>query len=175
MCFLLGLLVLHAVSAEKSRGDDLTVKIAVMGPGSELYFWWGHITLVIDDARTGQSRYYDYGLFAFTNDHFFYNFAFGRLLYYCGVTPSEGMYSVYRRTNRDITVYTLDSKLKDGIHGLKNWINMVFQVEMAWFETVEQEQVIIEIEEILKSGFWDGENWHLSNRRLSVCARKQTK
>ncbi|MDR3193530.1 MAG: DUF4105 domain-containing protein [Treponema sp.] len=92
----------------KSRGDYLTLKIAVMGPGNELYFWWGHVALVIEDSLSGEARFYDYGLFSFENDHFFLNFATGRLLYSCGVSPAERNYQVYRMTNRDITLYTLD-------------------------------------------------------------------
>jgi hypothetical protein len=93
----------------RSRGDYLTLKVAVMGPGDELYFWWGHIALVIDDALTGESRFYDYGVFDFTADNFFVNFAFGRLFYYCAVSPNAELnYRAYRMTNRDITLYTLD-------------------------------------------------------------------
>ncbi|MDR1412173.1 MAG: DUF4105 domain-containing protein [Spirochaetaceae bacterium] len=99
---------LWAQGSPPGRGDYLTVKIAVMGPGNELYFWWGHIALVIDDAFTGESRFFDYGIFSFGTDHFFSNFALGRLRYSCGVSPAERSYRVYRDTNRDITVYTLD-------------------------------------------------------------------
>jgi hypothetical protein len=97
-----------APGEERSRGDYLTLKIAVMGPGDEVYFWWGHIALVIDDELTGQSRFYDYGMFSFDNDHFFTNFAFGRLLYSCGVSPARPNINAYVTTNRDVTIYTLD-------------------------------------------------------------------
>jgi hypothetical protein len=89
-------------------GDNLTLRIAVMGPGSELYFWWGHIALIIDDKETGQSSFYDYGIFSFETDHFFSNFALGRLIYSCGVSPAWANIEAYIRTNRDVTVYTLD-------------------------------------------------------------------
>jgi hypothetical protein len=89
-------------------GANLTLKIAVMGPGDELYFWWGHIALMIDNSETGRSRFYDYGLFSFDNDHFFTNFALGRLLYSCGVSSSSANIAAYINTNRDVTIYTLD-------------------------------------------------------------------
>ncbi|MDR0402063.1 MAG: DUF4105 domain-containing protein [Treponema sp.] len=91
-----------------NRGDYLTVKIAVMGPGDELYLWWGHIGLVVEDALSAESRFYDWGVFSFENKNFFLNFAFGRLLYSCAVSTVE--YNINRnvRTNRDVTVYTLD-------------------------------------------------------------------
>ena len=94
--------------AQEEPGDELTIKIAVMGPGNELYFWWGHIGLMINNARTGQSRFYDYGLFSFDNDAFFFNFAFGRLWYSSGVTPSGYNIATYLYSNRDVVLYTLD-------------------------------------------------------------------
>jgi hypothetical protein len=104
---LLGIVIICALPAQ-ARGDDLTIKVAIMGPGDELYFWWGHIALVIDNARTGQSRFYDYGLFSFDNDNFFLNFAFGRLWYSCGVSSSEYNINYYISNNRDVVLYTLD-------------------------------------------------------------------
>jgi hypothetical protein len=90
------------------REDPLTLKIAVMGPGSELYFWWGHIGLIIEDADAGTSRFFDYGIFSFRNAAFFTNFAFGRLLYSCGVSPTAANIAKYIEDNRDAAIYTLD-------------------------------------------------------------------
>ncbi|QQO07366.1 DUF4105 domain-containing protein [Breznakiella homolactica] len=95
-------------AAAKTRGDYLTVKVAVMGPGTELYFWWGHIALVIEDELSGQSRFYDYGLFSFDNENFFLNFALGRLLYSAGVSPTDANVRQYIRNNRDVVMLTLD-------------------------------------------------------------------
>ncbi|MCL2810009.1 MAG: DUF4105 domain-containing protein [Treponema sp.] len=95
-------------SIESEPGDNFIIKIAVVGPGDQLYFWWGHIALIIEDTRTGVSLFYDYGIFDFNQDNFFYNFAFGRLLYKCGVSFSEYQIEHYIETNRDIIIYTLD-------------------------------------------------------------------
>ncbi|GHV42400.1 membrane protein [Spirochaetia bacterium] len=106
--FLSGPVWAQSETGEKTRGDYLTLKVAVMGPGDQLYFWWGHIALIIEDSFTGQKRFYDYGLFSFDTENFFLNFALGRLLYSCGVSPMDANLNVYLRTNRDITLYTLD-------------------------------------------------------------------
>jgi hypothetical protein len=90
------------------RGNYLTVKVAVLGPGDELYLWWGHLGLVIEDALSGQNRFYDWGVFSFDRENFFYNFAFGRLIYSCVAGPAEGTISRIIRENRAITLYTLD-------------------------------------------------------------------
>jgi len=95
-------------SQSGSGGNALTLKIAVIGPGDELYFWWGHIGLVVEDRVSGTNRFYDWGVFSFENENFFLNFAFGRLIYTCAVSNAESNFNHYIRTNRDITVYTLD-------------------------------------------------------------------
>jgi len=102
------LLILIVSSALFAEGENLNLKIAVMGPGDELYFWWGHIALVIEDSETDASRFFDYGLFSFENENFFYNFAFGRLLYSCGVSSTKRNIAAYEDTNRDIVFYTLN-------------------------------------------------------------------
>jgi hypothetical protein len=79
-----------------------------MGAGDELYFWWGHIGLIVENARTGQGRFYDYGLFSFGNDNFFVNFALGRLWYSCGASSVSNNIANYIKTNRGVVLYTLD-------------------------------------------------------------------
>jgi hypothetical protein len=91
-----------------AQGENLTIKIAVIGPGSELYFWWGHIALVIENSITGRSQFYDYGIFSFDDENFFYNFAFGRLTYSCGASRTDVNILFYQWTNRSVVFYTLD-------------------------------------------------------------------
>jgi len=106
---ILTLLCTSALFAQSGiPGGNLTLKIAVAGPGDELYFWWGHIALVIEDADDGSSYFFDYGLFSFEQKNFFYNFAFGRLLYSCGASYTQDNITFYRYRNRDVTLYTLD-------------------------------------------------------------------
>jgi len=91
-----------------AQGENLTIKVAVIGPGDQLYLWWGHIALIVEDSSTRRSYFYDYGIFDFTGDNFFYNFAFGRLWYSCAVSSSRANFDFLRKTNRDVVVYTLD-------------------------------------------------------------------
>ena len=99
---------LFAQNSNSWRGDALTLKLAVMGPGDELYFWFGHIGLVVENKVSGQARYFDWGVFSFENNHFFVDFAFGRLIYSCMVSRPEPNYNAYAQHNRSITLYTLD-------------------------------------------------------------------
>lgn len=99
------------------------VKLAIMGPGDELYFWWGHIGIIIEDYGTNKSRFYDWGIFSFDNDNFYRNFAFGRLLYTCDATSPEWNYRSYISHDRDITLYTLDlsAEKKKEIQRFAEW------------------------------------------------------
>ena len=106
--FFLSRTFLIAQDNSSQRGDDLTLKIAVIGPGDELYFWWGHIGLIVEDRISDTERFFDWGVFSFENENFFVNFAFGRLIYSCMVSSMDRNLYGYILTNRDITLYTLD-------------------------------------------------------------------
>jgi len=107
-CVFLSLLLVISIPAQVINGNDLTVKVALFGPGDEIYSWWGHIELIIDDERTGRNTSYDFGIFSFEDNNFFQNIALGRLLYSCGALPAENDINWYISNNRDVTVYTLD-------------------------------------------------------------------
>jgi hypothetical protein len=122
LCFLTAGGVLFAQTAEPAD-DPLVVKLAVIGPGDELYFWWGHIGLIVEDSKSGKARFYDWGVFSFENENFFMNFAFGRLLYSCMASTVEWNLGNYLVTNRDITLYTLDlpASTKKKIAAFAEW------------------------------------------------------
>jgi hypothetical protein len=119
--FLISVVALLLCGASLFAQDDrLTLKIAVTGPGDQLYFWWGHVALVIEDSAKGTTLFYDWGVFSFDEKDFFVDFAFGRLVYLCTVSSAERNFARYTETNRDITVYTLDlpSETKEKIKRL---------------------------------------------------------
>jgi hypothetical protein len=108
LILLAGISLQAQTSSPGSGGDPLVIKLAVIGPGDELYFWWGHFGLIIEDHERGKAVFYDWGVFSFGNENFFANFALGRLLYSCYATPLEWNLANYIETNRDVTLYTLD-------------------------------------------------------------------
>jgi hypothetical protein len=95
-------------SAQSRRGDYLTIKAALLGPGDELPFWWGHFSLIIQDDLTGVSHFIDYGVFSYDQQGFIMNFARGRMWYTTGVNETDRSISWYKQLNRDITMVTLN-------------------------------------------------------------------
>ncbi len=94
-------------SAGSSSGEDLRIKLITIEPGDALYSWWGHTAVVVEDTRTGFSRFYNYGLFSFEQENFFLNFAMGRLYFLVGAFPTNRELSGYRRLNRTIYIQIL--------------------------------------------------------------------
>jgi hypothetical protein len=94
-----------------------------MGPGDELYFWWGHLAIVVEDPARGEKRLYDYGVFSFDSEDFFTNFAFGRMLYLTARSPADRVFQRYVADNRDITLYTLDldADKKEAVYDFLEW------------------------------------------------------
>ncbi|MBN2626762.1 MAG: DUF4105 domain-containing protein [Spirochaetales bacterium] len=97
---------LNALSAV--GGEDLTVSLMTVGPGKPLYVWWGHIGLIVESEKKGWSYFYDFGNFSFEEDHFYRNFAMGRL-YYLAMKAHAPSYQRYLSLfDRSVTVYDLN-------------------------------------------------------------------
>jgi len=106
--FILTHLIPAQYSHDSHDSDDLDVKIALIGPGNRIYSWWGYVTLIINDKKTGQSISYDFGIFSFEDKNLIKNFIFGKPLFNCGASPSEDNINNYINLNRDVTLFTLD-------------------------------------------------------------------
>jgi len=77
-----------------------------VGPGNELYLWFGHAGIIIEGEDS--SRFYDFGNFSFESDHFYRNFAMGRLIYQkIGVSAPAYLHYIVKE-NRDVTLQKLN-------------------------------------------------------------------
>jgi hypothetical protein len=93
------------------------VRIVEIGPGDEFFSWWGHLAVIVDNELTGESLWYDFGVFSFDDPHLIRNFLKGDLNYKIMVSIAEDEIDWYIQNNRDITAYTLnlDSRQKEQI------------------------------------------------------------
>ena len=93
-------------NAERTPFDDLVFKIAVIGPSDEIFIWWGHAALIVENTRWNFSRVFDWGIFTYPSDSFLKDFIRQQVHYKCA---SGGLYlDEYIDEDRDITVYTLN-------------------------------------------------------------------
>ncbi len=116
MVHVASLLVALAVSqslppwmSEQSRSEDLSISLVTFSPGDELYSWWGHTALVVEDKRLNHGRLYNFGMFGAADEVAFVKmFAQGRLWFWVADDPIGWTYEMYRRMNRDVRIQELD-------------------------------------------------------------------
>ncbi|UCF65244.1 MAG: DUF4105 domain-containing protein [bacterium] len=85
----------------------MRIQLATIGPGDELTNWWGHNAIIVEDTLSGDSYFYNYGLYSF-DDNFIYNFVKGRLIFQVGAFRTEWAMNYYRGENRSIRIQTLN-------------------------------------------------------------------
>ena len=88
------------------RPDDFILRLAVVSPSSEIYMWWGHIALIVEDTRFNNSRLFNWGMFTYSGDSFIMDFLNGKVQYMCysGFIDVEEFLS----EGWGISVYNLD-------------------------------------------------------------------
>jgi len=102
-CFLFS--ALHAKNIDE-RLDYLKFKIAIFGPTDEIFAWWGHAALVVEDVRWNFQRVFDWGINSHPNESFLLDFINGEIQY----KVTSGVLRLHRdiEADRDIVIYTLN-------------------------------------------------------------------
>lgn len=93
--------------SQRQFAEQSKIQLVTIGRGDPLYAWFGHTALVVVPPD-GASVMFDYGIFDFKQDHFYQNFALGRLYY-----NVMGSYANWRLEDaiaeqRDVRVQTLE-------------------------------------------------------------------
>ena len=92
-------------------GKDLDVSLVTFGPGEEIWERFGHNAILITLHEPGGSRssmLYNYGMFDFSQENFWLNFARGRMLYRISVSDPADDYPMYRDEGRWIVEQQLN-------------------------------------------------------------------
>jgi hypothetical protein len=101
-----GLYSLYGQTGYGRPADDLLFKVAVFGPSDDIFIWWGHAALIVENTRWGYSRVFDWGIFSYPSENFLDDFLNDRVTYR-SIEDSLN-FDMYIEEDRDITVYTLD-------------------------------------------------------------------
>ena len=89
--------------------DNTSVFLLTVGPGDPLYAWFGHSALIVKQP-SGTKIMYDWGIFDYEQEHFYLNFARGRMYYY--VVASEAGWRIQEAIDeiRDVRLVELNLK-----------------------------------------------------------------
>jgi len=86
---------------------DLKFQLISIGPGRELYEWFGHNAIIITDTRTGQSIAYNYGVFEFDSG-FLGRFIEGHMMYTQEAYDGQKLIKSYVASDRSIWIQDLN-------------------------------------------------------------------
>ncbi|MFP2896986.1 DUF4105 domain-containing protein [Corallococcus sp. 4LFB] len=91
----------------ESRGEDLSIWLVTFSPGDDVFSWWGHGSLVVEDRARNMQRLYNYGMYSF-DDQTVVRFAKGRLEFWVGESSVNGTFRFYKSEGRDVRVQELN-------------------------------------------------------------------
>mgnify|MGYP002624435811 FL=1 len=109
----IGILLAATPLAARQQGpssapaDPLVVYLMTMGPGEAIYERFGHNAIWVRDTVAGTDRIYNFGMFDFQQENFYWNFAKGRPRYWLDTWSLEGTMRVYSATRRTVEVQEL--------------------------------------------------------------------
>ena len=92
---------------QREWADQIGISLLTVGSGKPLYAWFGHSALIVTYPK-GSSVMYDWGIFDSEQEHFYLNFAQGRMYYY--VWASDGAWRINDALGegRDVRLVELD-------------------------------------------------------------------
>ncbi len=92
---------------QREWADQIGISLLTVGSGTPLYAWFGHSALIVTYPM-GSAVMYDWGIFDSEQEHFYLNFARGRMYYY--VLASDGAWRINDALSegRDVRLIDLD-------------------------------------------------------------------
>src|SRR4051812_41583072 len=88
---------------EESRPDDLLIKLVTFGPGDDVFNYFGHNAMIVEDTSQHLARLYNFGMFHFGVD-MLPNYLKGKLTFWVGEASVRATYAHYRAANRSVRV-----------------------------------------------------------------------
>ncbi|HEX7382602.1 MAG TPA: DUF4105 domain-containing protein [Nevskiaceae bacterium] len=89
-------------------GSELQVSLLTFGPGRVYWERFGHDAILIRNLQTGVAVAYNYGIFDFSQKHFFLNFALGHMQYRMAADPFMDDLDFYAEHGRSVTQQVLN-------------------------------------------------------------------
>lgn len=90
-----------------SRPEDLTIKLVTFGPGDDVFNYFGHNAMIVEDRAEHAARLYNFGMFHFGPD-MLPNYMKGKLTFWVAETPVRATFQHYKENNRSIRVQELN-------------------------------------------------------------------
>lgn len=103
----LGLAMSLTVPAQQ-LSETAQISLLTCSPGEELYARYGHTAIRVLDKVNDMDIVFNYGIFDFNTDHFYWKFVRGETWYELGASPYRYFMYEYDRDNRPVYEQVLD-------------------------------------------------------------------
>lgn len=101
--YIIGLLLCIFVSTQaQTLSENARISLITCTPGEELYARYGHTAIRVCDEANDIDIIFNYGIFDFNTDHFYWKFVKGETWYELGAEPTWWFTQVYAQDNRPI-------------------------------------------------------------------------
>ena len=90
----------QAQESNESWLDSVDISLLTCGPGQEVWSYYGHTALRIEDKAHGNDLAVNWGMFSFKQDYFILRFVFGLTDYQIGVFPMSSFIEEYASEGR---------------------------------------------------------------------------
>lgn len=90
-----------------SQPNDLMIKLVTFGPGDDVFNYFGHNAMIVEDQARHTARLYNFGMFHF-GPEMLPNYMKGKLTFWVAETPVRATFQHYRDHNRSIRVQELN-------------------------------------------------------------------
>lgn len=99
LILLISTFFLSAKAQNFSVGDSAIYSLITCSPGQEVYAKFGHTAIRINDPKSGTDVVFNYGIFSFETDNFYYKFIKGETDYQLGVYDTKFFLPEYAARN----------------------------------------------------------------------------
>ena len=93
------LLFFHSGAQNLSFSDSASISIITCSPGQEVYAKFGHSGIRVSDPVNNKDLIFNYGIFSFDTENFYYKFIKGETDYFLGVHPTDFFLPEYKNRN----------------------------------------------------------------------------
>jgi hypothetical protein len=90
-----------------SAPEDLVIKLVTFGPGDQIFNYFGHNGMIVEDRAQHVARLYNFGMFHF-GLAMLPNYMKGKLTFWVAATPVRATFAHYKEANRSIRIQELN-------------------------------------------------------------------
>ncbi|MBP5658537.1 MAG: DUF4105 domain-containing protein [Paludibacteraceae bacterium] len=111
LLMLAGLLLSPTARADEQPqllSDSAKIYLLTCSPGEALYERYGHTAILVLDDELGISEVYNYGIFDFSTEHFYWRFVKGETYYQLGKEDASWFMRLYAYAGRQVNIQQLN-------------------------------------------------------------------